>query len=630
MTFHLEPHKCDFETEMSAEERLRELESLTLTGRLLGLEGLLDVFVCVVEELSQSVLTGEKHVQDFLAWARPIAGEAKALQLQQDDFEILKIIGRGAFSEIAMVRLKHTDRVYAMKRMSKSDMLNQKETVHFREEREVLIKGSSRWITRLHFAFQDSHHLYFIMDHYAGGDFLTLMSRFGDRFPETMAQFYLAELALAIDSVHEIGFIHRDVKPDNILMDENGHIKLADFGSCLRMGINGQVRSAIAVGTPDYIAPEILQSVEDPSVMYGPECDWWSLGICSYEMLFGQTPFYADSLTETYGKILNHRDCLQFPDSVPEVSDEARAFIQGLVCSREERLGQNGVGDLKGHAFFRGIDWDFIDRTEPPFIPTITSCTDTSNFDVEDENFSSPVLSQACFILFLIFVFVDGFMLRGQGPSEPMPCGVFPGTHLPFAGFAFSTIRQGDCRDAAGVTGCTVNPNQLDSSMHVRDLLQQLPDISTLDLSILFTLQSALEDVLKGREILDRELLEMKTVNVNSERLLTEANTRNTRLEEELENTMRELEEVKCRLNHDSMLFDPQCFPFCPELDSLWDRVHVTAALVSCSPLVVPVLRYLVLFTGAPRSMGVMKGLFLLWTVGCRLTAPSCCPVVPP
>ncbi|XP_048474349.1 myotonin-protein kinase [Rhincodon typus] len=595
---------------MSAEVRLRELESLTLTGRLLGLEGLLDVFVCVVEELSQSVLTGQKHVQDFLAWARPIAREVKTLQLQQDDFEILKVIGRGAFSEIAMVRLKDTDRVYAMKRMNKSDMLNQKETVHFREEREVLIKGSAQWITRLHFAFQDSHHLYFIMDYYAGGDFLTLMSRFGDRFPETMAQFYLAELALAIDSVHELGFIHRDVKPDNILLDENGHIKLADFGSCLRLGINGQVRSAIAVGTPDYIAPEILQSVEDPSATYGPECDWWSLGICSYEMLFGQTPFYADSLTETYGKILNHRDCFQFPDSIPEVSDEARTFIQGLVCSREERLGRNGVRDLKGHAFFRGIDWDFIDRTEPPFIPTNTSRMDTSNFDVEDENFSSPVLS--------------------QGTSEPMSCGVFPGTHLPFAGFAFSAIRQGDCREAAGAMGRTVNANQLDSSMHLRDLVRQLPDISTLDLSILFTLQSALEEVLKGREILDTELLETKTVNVNAERLLTKANARNSRLEEELKNTMRELEEVKCRLNHDSMHFDPQCFPFCPELDSLWDRVHVTAASVSDSPLVVPVLRYLVLFTGAPRSMGVMKGLFLLWMVGCRLTAPPCCPVVPP
>ncbi|GCC21618.1 hypothetical protein chiPu_0020092 [Chiloscyllium punctatum] len=538
MTFHLESCECDLKTEMSTEVRLRELQSLTLTGRSLHPEGLLDVLVCVVEELSCSVLSREKHVQDFLAWARPIASEVKALQLQQNDFEILKVIGRGAFSEIAVVRLKYTDRVYAMKRMNKTDMLNQKETVHFREEWDVLVNGNTRWITRLHYTFQDEHHLYFIMDYYAGGDFLTLMGRFGDRFPEPMAQFYLAELLLAIDSVHQLGFIHRDVKPDNILLDVNGHIKLTDFGSCLRLGVNGQVWSAVAVGTPDYISPEILRAVEDPSAMYGPECDWWSLGICCYEMLFGQTPFYAETLTETYRKILNHKDNLQFPDSIHDVSDEARTFIQGLVCSREERLGRNGIGDLKGHAFFRGIEWDLIDESEPPFVPTITSHTDTSNFDVEDENFSSPFLP--------------------QGTSNQVSHGLLPGTHLPFAGFTFSAIRE------------------------------------------------------------------------ETSRLLTKANARNTTLEEELKKAMRELEEMRCRLNQGSAHFDLRCFPFCPELDGLWERRYVFTAPASESPLVVPVLRYLVLFAGVLKPMGAMKGLLLLWMVGCRLLAPTCCPVVPP
>ncbi|XP_072405177.1 serine/threonine-protein kinase MRCK beta isoform X2 [Chiloscyllium punctatum] len=591
MTFHLESCECDLKTEMSTEVRLRELQSLTLTGRSLHPEGLLDVLVCVVEELSCSVLSREKHVQDFLAWARPIASEVKALQLQQNDFEILKVIGRGAFSEIAVVRLKYTDRVYAMKRMNKTDMLNQKETVHFREEWDVLVNGNTRWITRLHYTFQDEHHLYFIMDYYAGGDFLTLMGRFGDRFPEPMAQFYLAELLLAIDSVHQLGFIHRDVKPDNILLDVNGHIKLTDFGSCLRLGVNGQVWSAVAVGTPDYISPEILRAVEDPSAMYGPECDWWSLGICCYEMLFGQTPFYAETLTETYRKILNHKDNLQFPDSIHDVSDEARTFIQGLVCSREERLGRNGIGDLKGHAFFRGIEWDLIDESEPPFVPTITSHTDTSNFDVEDENFSSPFLP--------------------QGTSNQVSHGLLPGTHLPFAGFTFSAIReetsrQGDCGEAARAMDTdkegarsTDNISQLDSN--VQGLLQELSGIPTLDL---FPLQSAPVEELKGRETDDEEeLLKVKTADMSTERLLTKANARNTTLEEELKKAMRELEEMRCRLNQGSAHFDLRCFPFCPELDGLWEVL---------------------------KPMGAMKGLLLLWMVGCRLLAPTCCPVVPP
>ncbi|KAA3682270.1 serine/threonine-protein kinase MRCK [Paragonimus westermani] len=258
------------------------------------------------------------------------------------------------------------------------------------------------------------------MDFYNGGDMLTMLSKFDDKIPEDIVRFYVAEIVLAINSLHQMGYVHRDIKPDNVLLESSGHIVLADFGSCLKLGENGLVKNNTAVGTPDYISPEILRATEDSHGTYGVECDFWSLGVVVYEMLFGETPFYSENLIETYSQIMNFEENFSMPDDCPEVSETARDLIRRLICDRKRRLGRSGLHEFKEHPFFAGIDWDNIRKQTPPYIPEVRSPEDTSNFDIEQStrNHEGPPLGpifRGCQVACIGFTFTDGSPLNELG-----------------------------------------------------------------------------------------------------------------------------------------------------------------------------------------------------------------------
>lgn len=341
-----------------------------------------------------------------------------------DDFELLTIIGRGAFGEVRLCREKTTGHVYAMKKLKKSEMLRRGQVEHVKAERNLLAEVDSACIVKLYCSFQDQEFLYLIMEYLPGGDMMTLLMR-KDTLTEDEARFYVGQTVLAIESIHKHNYIHRDIKPDNLLLDRYGHMKLSDFGLCKPLdcssfpnlsendyGVGKNIKPTLdsdkhsnmpsaprrtqqeqllhwqknrrmlaysTVGTPDYIAPEVLLKKG-----YGMECDWWSLGAIMYEMLVGYPPFYSEEPMSTCRKIVNWRTHLKFPEEA-KLSAEAKDLISRLLCNVAHRLGTKGAHEIKAHPWFKGIQWESLYQMEAAFVPEVNDELDTQNFEKFEE-----------------------------------------------------------------------------------------------------------------------------------------------------------------------------------------------------------------------------------------------------
>jgi serum/glucocorticoid-regulated kinase 2 len=293
-------------------------------------------------------------------------------KVRLDDFELLKVLGRGSFGKVMQVKKKSDGKIYAMKILKKAAIIARNQVEHTKAERKILQALQHPFLMTLRYAFQSKDKLYFVLDYYQGGE-LFFHLKTARRFPEDVARVWVGEVALALGHLHSLSVIYRDLKPENILLDDNGHCCLTDFG--LSKDVDPNDKAHTFCGTPEYLAPEIVTGAGHDKAV-----DWWSLGILLYELTVGIPPFYSQNVNEMYNKI--QHGVLRFP---PFLSEPCKAMIVALLNrDPKKRLGSKAdIEDLKAHAFFKDINFEKMMKKEidPPYKPKIKANDTTSNFD---------------------------------------------------------------------------------------------------------------------------------------------------------------------------------------------------------------------------------------------------------
>ena len=308
-------------------------------------------------------------------------------KISENRFEVISQIGSGGFGKVRLCRDINTNEFFAMKKLKFDLLINKAQLFHINTEKEIMsLDDNNIWKAKLNYSFINNGYLYLIMDYYPGGDLLHYMNS-KDTLTEDEAKFYIAEIILGVDSLHKNNCIHRDIKPDNIFIDQKGHLKIGDFGlSILSSNItypytykwrkwNNHEKSEnynylmglSNVGSLLYAAPEVIEKK-----IYGAEIDWWSVGVIFYEMLVGFPPFWSNKETpkETAIKLKNFKKYLNIPKGV-KISFEAKKLIFDFLSERDKRLGKNGIDEIKNHIFFKNFDWENIRDMKPPFVPPL-------------------------------------------------------------------------------------------------------------------------------------------------------------------------------------------------------------------------------------------------------------------
>lgn len=294
-----------------------------------------------------------------------------------EDMEIKNALGTGTFGRVVLVQHTPSEDYFALKMLTISEVLKLKQVDHVKNEKEVLSTVRHPFIVNMLWTDHDSRYLYMLFEYLCGGELFTYLRNAG-QFADSTCLFYAAEITSALDYLHSLSIVYRDLKPENLLLDKDGHLKLTDFGFAKRL----EDRTWTLCGTPEYLAPEIIQNKG-----HNKAVDWWALGILTFEMLVGYPPYFDDDPFKIYDRILDGK--ITWPKYTDPVAKDLIRKL--LVHDRTRRLGnmKNGASDVKSHRWFRKVSWDDVynRKLDPPIVPRVRHVGDARNFhDYPEQN----------------------------------------------------------------------------------------------------------------------------------------------------------------------------------------------------------------------------------------------------